>query len=264
MPDSAGTWFDSHCHIHEDPDPAKTLAECVDNGIGGLVLVGTTLATSRLALQVADQFKSDFPGVAIAATGGIHPHDAAEALKGEFDDFEKLITTASGSSLRAIGECGLDYFYDYSDRVSQREVFIRQIELANRLSLPLVIHTRDAWEDTFAILADFAATPIIFHCFTGGPDELNRILEFKSVVSFSGIVTFKNSILNAQAAKACPLDRMLIETDSPYLTPVPYRGQRNLPYFVKQVGLFIAGLKDLDPKTVADTTKLNAIRAFSL
>ncbi len=264
MPVSANAWFDSHCHIHEDPDPAKTLAECVENDISGLVLIGTTLATSRLALQVADQLKSGFPGVALAATGGIHPHDAAEALTDHFADFEKLITTASGSSLRAIGECGLDYFYDYSDRVSQREVFIRQIELANQLSLPLVIHTRDAWEETFSILADFAATPIIFHCFTGGVDELNRILEFESVVSFSGIVTFKNSAINAEAAKACPLDRMLIETDSPYLTPVPFRGQKNLPYFVSQIGQFIAGLKGMDPKTVADATKLNAMRVFSI
>ena len=264
MSSEGSPWFDSHCHIQEDPDPASTLALGIANGLGGAVLVGTTLATTQLALEVADELRGEFRDFSLVTTGGIHPHDATEALKGDYEEFQKVVKTSSREILKGIGECGLDYFYDYSDHGSQREIFIRQIELANSTSLPLVIHTRDAWDDTFAILADHADTKLIFHCFTGGPEELAKCLEFDSVVSFSGIVTFKKSQENAAAAKKCPLSRLLVETDAPYLTPVPFRGQRNLPQYVKLVGEFIADLKGIDYESVADATFANTIRAFGI
>ena len=264
MAEKSLQWFDSHCHIHEDPDPRELITQGVAEGLGGVVLVGTTYKTTKQALNVAAALRVEFADISIGATAGIHPHDAGDALVNSMADFESFVESSLRPSLCAIGECGLDFFYDYSDRDSQRKVFLRQIDLANRSKLPLVIHTRDAWDETFAILSTNAETPIIFHCFTGGPAELERCLEFDSYVSFSGIVTFKKSQDNAEAALVCPVERMLVETDSPYLTPVPLRGNRNVPQNVALVGQFIAKLKEIDVRELAAVTSNNARTAFSI
>ena len=151
----------------------------------------------------------------------------------------------------AVGECGLDYFYDLSDRAVQRDAFAGQVALAHRFDLPLVIHSRDAWENTFAVL-DREGVPrrTVFHCFTGGATEAEACLARGAYLSFSGIVSFKNAAAVRAAAALCPLDRLFVETDSPYLAPVPHRGRPNQPAYVVHVGAAVAQAKGLDVDTL--------------
>ncbi len=165
----------------------------------------------------------------------------------------------------AVGECGLDYHYDRSPRAVQREVFAAQVALANRRRLPLVVHSREAWEDTFAIL-DTEGVPArtVFHCFTGGPFEATEALDRGCLLSFSGIVTFPSATDLHAAATTCPLDRLLVETDSPYLAPVPHRGQRNRPAWVVHVGAAVAELRGCPVSEVAAATWSTAERFYGL
>jgi TatD DNase family protein len=163
----------------------------------------------------------------------------------------------------AVGECGLDYHYDHSPRADQRIAFAAQIELALHHRLPLIIHSREAWDDTLAILADAGVPPVtIFHCFTGGPEEARRCLELGAYLSFAGIVTFKNAGPVRAAASMCPLDRLLVETDAPLLTPVPYRGRPNEPALLPLVGMAVAEARAEPARVVADATSDAAARAF--
>ncbi|CAG4926612.1 MULTISPECIES: TatD family hydrolase [Acidithrix] len=267
MLDLEPLWFDSHCHIQEAQSPNEIIEECRQNNLGGLINVGTTFATSRQAVDVTSKVALDFEGMIFGATVGIHPHDAEEVAGdqfGGFSDFAKEAKTNFPDLICGVGECGLDYFYDYSDRATQRDIFDRQIALAAELGLPVVIHTRDAWEDTFSIMENYPNHPYVLHCFTGGPAEMERCLTFESMISFSGIVTFKTAQLNAEAAKICPMDRIIIETDSPFLTPVPHRGKPNVPHFVSLTGGFIANLKAMDPLVFSRQTFENTLRTFAL
>src|SRR5205085_12334290 len=170
-------------------------------------------------------------------TAGVHPHEA----DGGIDGLEALLAEPE---IVAVGECGLDFFYDHSARDAQAEVFAAQIALAHAHDLALVIHTRDAWDDTFAIL-EAAGVPerTVFHCFSGGPEEARRCLDLGAYLSFSGIVTFKTADDLRAAAALCPVDRVLVETDSPYLAPVPHRGRPNQPAFVPLVGAAVAAVQ---------------------
>ena len=169
------------------------------------------------------------------------------------------------SNVVAVGEAGLDYYYDHSPREDQKKVFAEQIEMANKSELPLVIHTREAWEDTFKIL-DSEGVPksIVFHCFTGGTTEAKECLERGAYLSFSGIITFKKSESLREAASECPLDRAMIETDSPYLTPAPFRGKKNEPANVVLVGQELAYLQDKSPEEIALATTQNALDFYGL
>jgi len=163
----------------------------------------------------------------------------------------------------AIGECGLDYYYEHSDRASQRAAFAEQIALAHQHDLTLVVHTRDAWDETLDILdAEGVPTNVVMHCFSGGPAEAKLCLDRGMFLSFSGIVTFKNAADLRDAALMCPEDRLLVETDSPYLAPVPHRGKQNQPAFVVVVGNAIAKLRGVAPEHLALATSANARRAF--
>jgi TatD DNase family protein len=164
-----------------------------------------------------------------------------------------------------VGECGLDYHYDHSPRPVQRQAFAAQVELAVDLDLALVVHTREAWDDTFEILA--AAGPPrrwVLHCFSGGPTEATRGLEMGAMLSFSGIVTFKSADDVRAAAAACPLDRLLVETDSPYLAPVPYRGRPNSPALVPVVGAAVAATRGIPADAVEVATWTNTAALFRL
>ena len=162
-----------------------------------------------------------------------------------------------------VGECGLDYFYDHSPRPEQRVAFAAQIQLAHERSLPLVIHTRDAWEETFDILdAEGVPERTIFHCFTGGPAEARQCLQRGAYLSFSGIVTFKTATELHDAARLCPLERMLVETDSPYLAPVPHRGKANQPAYVTHVVQALSDLRSQPLDEVRSATVANACLAF--
>jgi TatD DNase family protein len=177
--------------------------------------VGTDVRTSHLAVALAGRHDG------VAATAGVHPHDAAGGTDG-------LAELLDGTSVVAVGECGLDYHYDHSPRAVQREVFAAQVAEARRRDLALVVHTREAWDDAFAILeSERAPERTVLHCFTGGPGEARRALDAGLALSFSGIVSFKGAADLREAAALCPLDRLLVETDSPYLAPAPHRGKPN-------------------------------------
>lgn len=247
------SWVDTHCHIYDqkiDGGTDSALAAARLAGVHKMIVIGTDAVTTRQAISLAADNDD------VWATVGLHPHDAKFG-------FDALLPFLGAERVVAIGECGLDYFYDHSDRRVQREMFERQIAIAIELSLPLVIHTRDAWAETFEIL-DRVGTPqrTIFHCFTGGVAEATECLSRGAYLSFSGIVTFKAADDVRNAATMCPIDRMLIETDSPYLAPVPFRGKPNHPALVSLVGEFIADLRGDSVAHIAHHTSANACLAF--
>lgn len=260
--DETLSWFDSHCHVQEHYEPdAQVLARATEQGVTDVVCIGTDAASSEEALGLAVSPPPGGPRV--WATIGQHPHEAAAGVA----DVGALLDRAfaEGNPPVAIGECGLDYFYEHSPRDAQREAFAAQIGLAHRHDLALVIHARDAWDDLFDVLAaEGVPERTVLHCFTGGPDEARRCLDAGMFLSFSGIVTFKNAAAVREAAALCPLDRLLVETDSPFLAPVPHRGKRNEPAFVPLVGAYLAELKGIETSIIAATTTEAARRAFAI
>ena len=247
--------FDSHCHVYDDrmPDgPGAALDAARAAGVTGMVAVGCDRPTSEASIAVA-RTNDD-----VWATVGLHPHDADQGV-------ETIVDLIGAPGVVAVGEAGLDYYYDNSPREIQRAAFAAQIQLAHEHDLPLVIHTRDAWDDTFDVLdAEGMPNGTIFHCFTGGPTEARRCLDRDAHVSFSGIVTFKTATDLQAAARLVPLDRMLIETDAPYLAPVPHRGKTNQPAYVAHTAQFVADLRDVRLTEVADATARNARQVFRL
>ena len=192
----------------------------MEAGVTTLITVGCDRATSEAAIAAAQRHEQVF------ATVGLHPHDASDGV-------DTIVDLLDAPGIVAVGEAGLDYFYDHSPRDVQQRVFAEQIQFAHDRRAPLVIHTRDAWDDTFAVLAESGVpATTILHCFTGGPDEARRALDIGAILSFSGIVTFKAAPEVQAAARLCPFDRMLVETDSPYLAPLPHRGKPNRPAWV--------------------------------
>ena len=190
---------------------------------------------------------------------GLHPHEASRGV----ETVEPLFS--GQTKLVAVGECGLDYHYDFSPRPAQREAFAAQVALARSYGLALVVHTREAWEDTFTILrSEGVPERTVFHCFTGGPTEARTCLQLGAWLSFSGIVTFKNAGDVREAAALCPLDRLLVETDSPYLAPVPHRGRQNSPAYVPIVGAAVAAVKGVDVASVEAASWEAAAEVFEL
>ncbi len=253
-------WTDDHCHLGWDVDEQvdatevdAMVTEALDAGVERLVTVGTDALRSAEAVDAAARH----PGV-VWATVGLHPHEARHGLDG-------VVDLLGRDGVVAVGECGLDYHYDHSPRPVQRAMFAAQIALAHERDLALVIHTREAWDDTFAVL-DSEGVPrrTVFHCFTGGPDEARACLERGGYVSFSGIVTFRSADDVRAAAVMCPLERLLVETDSPYLAPVPHRGRPNRPALVPLVGAAVADVKGVPVEAVAVATWDNAERVYGL
>ena len=246
-------WFDNHCHLTSlETDPAEVVADAGDGGVTRLLTVGCTVDDSRRAIDIAAGFDN------VWATAGVHPHDAKDGIDG-------LADLLDGGSVVAVGECGLDYHYDHSPRGEQREVFEQQIAMALERDLALVIHTREAWADTFDVLDDVGMPErTVFHCFTGGPDEAAQCIEWGAYLSFSGIVTFPSAQNLRDAALITPRDRLLVETDSPYLAPVPHRGKKNRPALVSVVGRAIADLRSWSHDETATVTTANACRLYGL
>lgn len=246
-------WVDTHCHVtYEDipGGPELALASARLAGVKRMITIGTDVKTSQAAIELAAQHED------VWATVGLHPHDAKNSLAG----LHELIKQPR---VVAIGECGLDYFYDHSDRKVQREIFAEQISLANEHKLPLVIHTREAWDETFEILdANGVPERTIFHCFTGSPVEIKKCLDIGAYISFSGIVTFKKAQEIRDAAKICDAEKMLVETDSPFLAPVPHRGVSNQPAFLVEVGACLAQVRNVSVAEIARQTTRNATIAF--
>lgn len=251
-------WTDDHCHVHfrsarAEVEPVEdALAAARAEGVERLLTVGCDVADSIAALEVARRHDGVF------ATAGVHPHEARHGTAG----LEELL---GEPEVVAVGECGLDYFYEHSDRAAQIPVFAEQIALAFAHDLALVIHARAAWDDTFDVLAaEGVPERTVFHCFTGGPDEARRCLDLGAMLSFSGIVTFKTADDVRAAAAIAPLDRVLVETDAPYLAPVPHRGQPNRPALVPVVGAGLAAAMGRPVEEVAEATWANATRTYRL
>ena len=234
----------------------EALARAFEAGVDRVVVVGTDATSSREALAITE-LSGD---VQIYATVGLHPHDA-------LNDVEEIVTLARQGHARlvGIGECGLDYFYEHSPRQAQRAAFARQIQLAHELELALVIHCRDAFDDLFEIF-DVEGVPkhTVIHCFTGSPSEAVKCLEQGCDISISGVVTFKNADTLREAARLVPLERLHVETDSPFLAPVPHRGRANEPALVSVVGEYLAQLRGEDVEVVRQATSKNSARLFNI
>jgi TatD DNase family protein len=220
-------------------------------------VIGTDAQTSAEALRLVATTSGP---VRLAATVGLHPHDATHDL----EPIRQLAATG-GPQLVGIGECGLDYHYEHSPREVQLVTFAAQIQLAHEHQLALVIHARDAWDDLYAVLrAEGVPERTVIHCFTGGPAEAEACLALGCDISVSGIVTFKNADDLRSATKLVPLDRLHVETDSPFLAPVPHRGRANEPAFVSLVGEYVAALRGEDVEVVRTATAANTARLFGL
>ena len=249
-------WFDTHCHLdseHNPDGPDSVLERARQAGVTGFLCIGVGgLSQAQQALAVAERHADVF------ASAGVHPHDAA---RDQLLDFEPLW---AHPRLLAVGEVGLDYHYDHSPREIQADVFRQYIALARRLSKPLIIHTRSAAEDTLQILESEGARDAggVIHCFSEDRAFATRALDLGFYLSFSGIVTFKSAKAIQEVASFAPADRVLVETDSPYLAPVPLRGKRCEPAFVVHTGKFVAGLRGVSDAHLAALTTENARRCF--
>jgi len=253
---------DSHCHLdfedfHDDLPAVMDRARAA--GIVAMVCVGAggDLATAERAAALASKEPDVFAAV------GIHPHDAAKITPDFWPVLEKL---AKAPRVVGIGETGLDYYYDHSPRQVQREVFVRFLELSVWANLPIICHVRDAHEDAIEVLR---AGPIpsaggVIHCFTGNAEQARAYLDLGLYLSFSGVITFKKAEDVRQAAAMAPADRILVETDAPYLAPVPHRGRRNEPAFVQQTLEALAQIRGMSLELAAETTTANAFRLFDL
>jgi len=239
--------------------------------------VGTDPATSDQAVAVAVAARaaattaSDSPGswglpedFGAWATVGLHPHEATQGVADTEAALAAAVASGAGTVV-GVGECGLDYHYDHAPRDVQRSVFAAQVDMARRYDLTLVVHSRDAWDDTLDILCGEAPPArIVLHCFTGGPDEARRCLDIGAFLSFSGIVTFKGADDVRAAAALCPTDRLLVETDAPFLAPVPHRGRENRPAWVVDVGEAVARVKGVAPEALAESSTAATRAAFAL
>jgi TatD DNase family protein len=253
---------DAHAHLDAYADRDEVIARARAAGLVHVVVVGQWregpgMAGANDAIALARQDPSFF-----SATAGIHPHDAAKATEA---DFEELRRMCAAPEVTAVGECGLDFHYDHSPRDLQRAVFVRQIRLAKELQKPLVVHTREADQETAEILqAELGTQGGVIHCFTSDWAAAQRYLALGMYLSFSGVLTFRNAEGVRDAAARAPLERILVETDCPFLAPVPHRGKRNEPAFVALTAAALASLRGVPAADLARATTANARRALRL
>ena len=251
--------IDSHCHLNYEglvERQGEVLENARNRGVGGFLNISTRQREWDAVIAVAEREPD------VWASVGVHPHEAdAHPDLGA----AALVDASTHPRVIAIGECGLDYYYDKSDRVAQRERFQAHIEAARETGLPLVVHTRDAEEDTADMLSEaFRGGGVtgVLHCFTGSAELARKGLELGFFISLSGIVTFKNAGDLQETAKWLPADQMLVETDSPFLAPVPHRGQKCEPAFVADTAAFVAALRGEEPEQLAETTTANFFKLF--
>jgi len=255
----SGWLVDSHCHIDMpefDADRSEVVARARDAGLAELLIVGEADESGGLAraLRVAEQ-------LGLPVTAGVHPHQAKLATETTYDEIRGL---ARERRIVAIGEVGLDFHYDYSPRDTQRGVFRRQVRLARDVALPLVVHTREADDETAGLLEEEGANEAggVIHCFTGGPELARRALALGFYISFSGIMTFPRAEVIQQVAREVPADRLLVETDAPFLAPPPHRGKRNEPAFVVEVARKLAALRGASLEEIGQAARRNYATLF--
>ena len=256
--------FDTHTHLDDaryDADREAMIARAREAGVETMMTIGCDLATSRSAVALAGQYPFVYASI------GVHPHEVKHITDDWYDELRQL---ARNQKVVAYGEIGLDYHYNHSDPELQRGRFREQIQLARELKLPVIIHTREAQDDTIRILKEERASDIggVFHCFSGDAWLAKDALELGFYLSFSGILTFQNATMLRDIARTVPADRLLIETDCPYLTPIPHRGRRNEPAYVRHVAETLASIvSDGDAATADDIGRLtsdNARRLFKI
>jgi TatD DNase family protein len=253
--------FDTHAHLHF-PDFADDLDAVLERaheaGVRGMVTIGTDRETNQAVVELARRLPD------VWATVGIHPHDAGEAVEADFAEMEKL--ARSEAKVVGFGEMGLDFFRNLSPPEAQREVFRRQISMARELGKPVVIHCRDAHDETLAILAEERAREIggVMHCFSGDVEIARRCLDLGLFISLAGPVTYKNARALPEVARFVPEDRLVVETDCPYLPPTPHRGKRNEPAYVALTASFVAELRGVAPEAFGATVTANAATLFGI
>ena len=251
--------FDSHAHLDDekfDSDRDEMLARAAAAGVTNMLCAGADMESSARAVALAKKHAGVYASV------GMHPHDARLMVN---DDYDQLAVWAQEKKVVAIGEIGLDYYYNHSPRDIQQKVFIRQLDLARQLHKPIIIHDRDAHGDILRIVQNEGkAIPGVFHCFSGSVEMMREVLKLGFYVSIAGPVTFPKSVKLKEVAAAAPLERLLVETDCPYLTPHPHRGKRNEPAFVRLVAEEVANLRGMELEALAAATTANAKRLFAI
>jgi TatD DNase family protein len=243
--------IDSHCHLDDEAFAGEAPA-----------VIERALAAGVECLLTIDpplEFLDAHP--ALLGSVGVHPHEASRANS---DTIPQLQAALRHLRIVAIGEIGLDYHYDFSPREAQRRVFAEHLEAARASNFPVIIHTREAWDDTLAMLQEHGGGPGILHCFTGGPAEAEKCLELGFHLAFGGVLTFPKSDAVREAARITPEDRLLLETDAPYLAPVPHRGKRNEPAFVRYTAVKLAEVRGVGLDAIDAATSRNFRRLFSL
>ena len=253
--------IDTHCHLTFEPlvgDVEAVVQRSLEAGVTGWITVGTSLADSAKAIELAQQYENMY------ATVGIHPHDAKEADGAALEQLKQLGRTGR---VVAVGETGLDFHYNFSKQPDQKRVFVHHLEIAKELGLPAIIHSRNAFDETLEILDEHGQglKGVVFHCFSGTAEQAGLLLERGYHLSFTGVVTFKNAQPTREAVKVVPLDRLMVETDCPYMSPEPVRHVKpNEPALMVHTARFIAELKGISLEELASVTTETAKRFFDL
>lgn len=250
--------FDTHAHLNDERfngEREELILSLKENGVGAYCEIGYDVESSEKAVNLAEKY--DF----VYAACGVHPHDTQNLCEEDMNSLKELLKSKKAV---ALGEIGLDYYYDNSERPIQRHWFDRQLNLACRLDKPVVIHTRDAMADTIDILKANPNNTGIIHCFSGSKESARILLDMGYYISFAGPLTFKNASTALEVAKYVPNDRFLIETDSPYLAPVPHRGMRNCPIYVAEVAKKIAEIKGISFEEIAALSYENAKNVYRI
>ena len=252
------TLFDTHAHYDDeqfDEDRDELLASMPENGIGLIVNAASSVSSSEKALALAEQYPFVYAAV------GVHPHDSKEMDDETVLSLEKLLAHPKAV---AVGEIGLDYHYDHSPRDVQQKRLREQLELAGRVKLPVIIHEREAVQDTLAILGDYPGVTGVFHCYSGSWETAKLLLDKGWYLSFAGVITYKNARKSHEVIEKMPRDRVMIETDCPYLAPVPQRGRRNSSLNLKYTAAKLAELLNIHPEEAAALTLENGLRFFGI
>lgn len=252
--------IDSHAHLDDkrfDRDREKVIEDLKSNGVEIVIDPGCDILTSVKAVSLAKKYDCIYAAV------GIHPHEAEDM---DDETIDVLRNLSENKKVVAIGEIGLDYYYDNSPRDLQKKWFEKQVELAKEVDLPIIVHDRDAHQDTFDIIKKHSGDNLrgVIHCYSGGIELAKEFVKLGFYISFAGPITFKNAKVSKQVVKELPMDKILIETDSPYLTPHPHRGKRNEPLYVSFVAREIAELKDMDYDDVVEQASKNTRELFNI
>lgn len=250
--------FDTHAHYDDrrfDKDRDALLASMPQQGVGYICNIGCDMPTSQQSIALAEAHDH------VYAVVGIHPHNAQDAQP---EDFETLRQMTQHPKVLALGEMGLDYHYDFSPRDVQRKVFVRQMELAGELNIPVVIHEREACQDVLEVVRQYPVCRGVYHCYSGSAETARELVKLGYYLGFNGVITFDNARRSHEVIRSVPLERLLLETDCPYLTPVPHRGKRNDSGLMKYSLQKMAELRGLTPEEMARITTENALRFYGL